>query len=749
MSQAPYLVLMSEEAARSAQLDRQINEVMPDALYVVSAADCRLLYINQNGAALLGRPSDELLALGANLAPRLAHPDDLAGLREHFAAVQGLPGDQAAEIEYRLQHADGGWRWLRSRDKVFSRDPDGRVLEVVGTARDITERYYAAERERLLSSVSDLLASSIDYDTTLASIAKLIIPAFADWCTVDIAGAGGSLNAALIAHTDPGKVEWAMALREQYPPDPNLPIGAPQVIRTGQPEIYPEITDEQLQLAARGDEQQLRLLQQVGYRSIMVLPLATHGRTIGAITFVSTSATRRYDQHDLELAREIARRAATALAQAQLFRDASQARRDAEQAAERTTRLLAVTADLAQSLTLEQAAAVAVRQGCAALGAFAGLVARFNPSDETLEILHAEGYSDQAVQLWQHFKLGAAVPLADAIRRREPVLLESPAQVAERYPSLPDIRLSGSQALVALPLLVADQAIGVFGLSFAAQQQFAADDRAFLQALAQQCAQALDRARLYDAERAARADAEVAVRTRDQFLSIAAHELRNPLAALFGHAQLLERRAGRDSGLTERDQRSVLTITEQAARLNRMIDDLLDVSRMGLEQFNIARATLDLVALVSATIDKLRPTLARHLLSVRLPDEPIMLQGDVIRLEQVVSNLLSNAAKYSPVGTPITVELTLDGSRARLSVADEGIGIPAASLPHLFQRFYRADNAEKAGASGLGIGLYVVKEVVERHGGSVSVVSEEGGGSVFSVWLPLDSSGELRPWPPA
>ncbi len=741
MSQAPYLVLVSEEAARAAQLDRQINEVMPDALYVLSATDCHLLYINQNGAALLGKQPDDLLALGAALAPELTHPDDLTSLREYFAAVRNLPGDQTAEFEFRMRHADGGWRWLRSRDKVFSRGPDGRALELVGTARDVTERHYAAERERLLTSVSDLLAGSIDYDTTLASIAKLIIPAFADWCTVDIVTEDGSLNAALIAHADPSKVEWATALREQYPPDPNLPLGAPQVIRTGRPEIYSEITDEQLQLAARGDEQQLRLLQQVGYRSIMVLPLTTRGRTLGAITFVSTSATRRYDQHDLELAREIARRAATALAQAQLFRDASQARREAEHAAERTARLLVVTAELAQSLTLEQAAAVAVRQGCAALGAFAGLVARFDPRDETLEILHAEGYSGEAVQPWQRFKLGVAVPLADAIRLREPVLLASPEQVAERYPGLPDIRSGGSQALVALPLLVGDQAIGVFGLSFAEQQQFAAGDRAFLQALAQQCAQALDRARLYDAERAARAEAEVAVRTRDQFLSIAAHELRNPLAALFGHAQLLERRVGRDSGLTERDQRSVLTITEQAARLNRMIDDLLDVSRMGLEQFNIARASLDVVALVSATIDKLRPTLARHQLDVRLPDEPIMLQGDVMRLEQVVSNLLSNAAKYSPVDTTVTIELTLDGSYALLSVADQGIGIPAAALPHLFQRFYRADNADKAGAAGLGIGLYVVKEVVERHGGSVSVVSQEGDGSVFSVRLPLPEPG--------
>lgn len=866
MSQAPYLVLVSADSARAGQPDAQINEVMPDALYIVSAADGSVRYVNQNGAAMLGMHAEQLQVAGSHLAEQLVHPDDLASLRAYWAAVQALPDGQIAEHEYRIRHHDGSWRWLRSRDKVLNREADGRTREIVGTARDvterkcaeaalresearfrqlaetidqifwiidprsqrtlyispgfsriwgrsadelrddpqarlaavhpddrarvadfmarviggeqlaieyrilrpdgaerwlydrsypiagadgalervvgiaedITERRHAEERQRLMTSVSDLLADSIDYDTTLASIANLIIPAFADWCVVDLQADDGSLTAALIAHSDPSKVAWASALREQYPPDPQTPIGAPQVIRTGQPELYPEISDEQLRLAAQGDEHKLQLLLQVGYRSIMVLPLTTRGRTIGALTFVSTSAARRYDQRDLELARDLARRSATALAQAQLYREMSQARREAERAAERTARLLAVTAELAHSLTLEQAAAAVVRQGCAALGASAGLVARLDQRDGSLEILHAEGYPAEVLRPWQRFSLSAAVPLADAIRLREPVLLGSPAIAAARYPALQDMRTSsGSEALAALPLLADGQSIGVFGLSFAEQQLFSADDQALMLALAQQCGQALDRARLYDAERQARAAAEAAVRMRDQFLSIAAHELRNPLAALFGHAQLLERRAGRESGMTERDQRSVLTISEQAARLNRMIDDLLDVSRMGLEQFSIARAPLDLAGLVSVTLEKLRPTLARHVLIARLPDEPLMLQGDLMRLEQMVSNLLSNAVKYSAAGSTVTVELRREQSCALLSVADQGIGIPAAALPHLFQRFYRADNAEKAGASGLGIGLYVVKEVAERHGGSVSVQSEEGHGCVFTVRLPL------------
>ncbi|HEU5103530.1 MAG TPA: PAS domain-containing sensor histidine kinase [Roseiflexaceae bacterium] len=245
------------------------------------------------------------------------------------------------------------------------------------------------------------------------------------------------------------------------------------------------------------------------------------------------------------------------------------------------------------------------------------------------------------------------------------------------------------------------------------------------------------RAELLAREQAARAVAQESLRARDQFLRIAAHELKTPLTSILGNAQLLQRRLVRSSSLTATDMGPLNVIASQANRLNTLIASLFDISQMETGQFSIQRAPLDLTAFVQQIVVAMRPAYPTHVITYVRPLSPLIVDGDAARLEQALQNLIQNAVKYSPDGQSITVRVERCGETACVAVEDQGMGIPQAAMPHLFDRFYRAPNAESQLVAGLGIGLYVVKEIVTYHGGTIAVASQEGQGSTFTITLPL------------
>jgi len=238
-------------------------------------------------------------------------------------------------------------------------------------------------------------------------------------------------------------------------------------------------------------------------------------------------------------------------------------------------------------------------------------------------------------------------------------------------------------------------------------------------------------------ERQARAQMEAVEQMRDAFLTILAHELRTPLTTLLGNAQMLQRRAQREGSLSERDQRNVQIIVEQTTRLNSMVQLQLDIARLHTGQLQIERMPLDMVAVARQIVDEFLPTVTDHTLAYAGSDTPLLVAADKLRIIQVLQNLVQNAIKYSPAGGTVLVQVERHDSAVHVAVSDTGMGIPQAELPHLFQRFYRASNVDERQISGLGIGLYIVKELVTLHGGSVEAVSEEGRGSTFIIRLPL------------
>jgi PAS domain S-box-containing protein len=248
--------------------------------------------------------------------------------------------------------------------------------------------------------------------------------------------------------------------------------------------------------------------------------------------------------------------------------------------------------------------------------------------------------------------------------------------------------------------------------------------------LAAQTAIALDNAHLFR-------QAQAAARLRDQFLSIASHELKTPLTALLGYAQLLERRTAQEGLLPARDQHALGVIVAQATRLSKLIATLLDISRIDQGQLKLNQTLLDIAGLVWRVAADIQPALERHNLVYDMPSQPLWIKGDELRLEQVLHNLIDNAVKYSPKGGTITIDIRQSDDYARLVIADEGMGIPEQALPLLFQRFYRADNVDDQHISGVGIGLYIVQEIVTLHGGIIKVESVEQHGSTFTICLPL------------
>jgi PAS domain S-box-containing protein len=236
---------------------------------------------------------------------------------------------------------------------------------------------------------------------------------------------------------------------------------------------------------------------------------------------------------------------------------------------------------------------------------------------------------------------------------------------------------------------------------------------------------------------AARESAEQAVRDREAFMAMVAHEMKAPLAAIIGYGLLLQRRVQAGDTLKSRDLRGLRTIVDSARQLTTMVDLLQDAMSIESGTLHINRAPCDLCALARDITETLRATLKRYTLQVRCAEDALIVEGDLLRLQQVIQNLLHNAIKYSPPDRPISILVERVGDHVRLSVSDQGIGIPEAAQERIFERFYRAENANQEYGGGMGIGLYIVRQIVLLHGGRIEVQSQIGAGSSFIVWLPL------------
>jgi PAS domain S-box-containing protein len=426
---------------------------------------------------------------------------------------------------------------------------------------------------------------------------------------------------------------------------------------------------------------------------------------------------------------------------------AQRAEQRVRESEEKLSRLQRITAAFSEAVTPHDVAAVVFRECLPAAAAAGAIVYQLAEGADELTIVDHHGHDPPTLAAFSSLSLDGGTALADAIRDHAPGFYESRAALAEQYPALrANIEAVEFEAAAMLPLVANGKALGGIAVRYAAVRSFDAAERSLLLTMSDLCAQALERARLFAAERAARASAEAASRAKDEFLAMLGHELRNPLAPISTAVQVMKMKG--DGGARECD-----VIERQVAHIGRLVDDLLDVSRVARGLVTLSRAEVDLAGVIDKAVEMASPLFEqrRQRLDISLPEEPLHVDADAMRLAQVFGNLLTNAAKYTPEGGHVRLDARRDGSEVVVRVRDDGEGIAADLLPVIFDRFVQGERTIERSQGGLGLGLALVKSLVTLHGGTVAAASDGvGKGSEFVVRVPaLAARRRPSPAPPA
>jgi PAS domain S-box-containing protein len=563
----------------------------------------------------------------------------------------------------------GGLVFSFAQDEEFPPERRALKLALARQAALALERAHLAVaeqalRERLtfLGEASALLASSLDLERTLQRFTDLAVPLLGDWCAIDmLVEETGEIERLVVAHQDPERKRWAEEVRARSRPiriddDFDLTAG---VIRTGEPIFLRQVPQELLEEAARRDPQAAEALTQISIHSAITVPLRAGGRTFGALTLVAES--RQLEDSDFALAEQLAARAAIAVENARLYREAEQ-RADAALA-------LAYVGDGVVLLDRDGR----VRFWNAAAAAITGVRERDAVGRRPVEVLPA----------WDDLTRLAELADAATPARARPVTLPVETPGGDRW-------------------------IAVTGVGFDEGVVYALRDVT---------------------------DERALERARSDFVATASHELRTPLAAVYGAARTLRRT---DIEIPrEQRERFLEIIVSETERLTAIVSQILLAGQLEEGRVDVSTMAIDLRPLVEDVLGSMRLR-APEQIELRLEENGAraVALADEDKLRQVLLNLVDNAVKYSPDGGEVTVELRDGAGRVRLTVRDEGLGIPLGEQERIFEKFYRLDPALTRGVGGSGLGLYISRELVSRMGGSLTVRSQPGGGAAFVVDLP-------------
>jgi PAS domain S-box-containing protein len=631
------------------------------------------------------------------------------------AASPGLRRGSVVSVPFVSQgRSIGGLELEFEHDRRLAAEDRNFILTLAGLGAQALERarLYQAEREArrhaegaherlgFVADVSQVLTSSLDYRGTLSALAQLAVPRLADWCAVDMVDAHGRLRRLAIAHSDPAKVDAVWAMSHRYPEAADDPV--PQVIRSAEPQLIPDIPEELLRRFAR-DEAHLEGLRAFGLRSLLIVPLTARGRILGAITLVMAESGRRYGEADLLLAQDLARRAAIAVDNARLYLETEQALQEKD----RSLALLDLVfrgAPIGLAFVDRDLRYVRVNEALAELN---GAPIEAHLGHTVTEVV---GPAAELVVPWfeQVFRTGEAV-----LDRELLVPAEMSHGRGERIFVVSLYPVSGIQGGAEwVGCIVAD----------VTEQRRTAQLRTQAERM----------------EAVARVAGGVA------------HEVNNMMTVITGFTDFLEGTIPPDDPRMD----DLLEIRRAADRSAGITRQLLAYSRQ-----QVLRPTpLDLSALVARTV----PLLARLLgKGVRLEhhpaDEPTPVRADPSQLEQVLINLAINARDAMEgegslvLATGVVtaggadaeapeIERLPPGRYVRLSVADTGHGMDPAIRARVFEPFFTT----KPAGQGSGLGLATVYGIVKQSGGFISVASSPGAGTTFHVYLP-EYAGAMEP----
>jgi signal transduction histidine kinase len=574
-----------------------------------------------------------------------------------------------------------------------------------------------ASRAQFLAAISARFGPSLDLAATLRT------------ATAVAAEVLGDVNAVFLRDAETGE----LALRELSHVDPTMAAAANDLLRDDTRGHWPELLAPVLageallaprvvpdNLPAGGVRETVRRLE-IG--SGLAVPLVAGGAVIGVLVSARTAArvreVGRFGADELSLAHGLAGHVAGALLSARLHA-ATQRALDESEALRR------IGGELASSIDLERVLALVSTFAGLLLGADYAAVASEGP-DGTVAWRAMTGTRtpahEDAEYTWGQGIVGRVLASG------RPVVIEGSPDNPAYPPAEFELHVAeGMRAALGVPLVAGERVFGALIAGFRRARVFRPAEVRLAESLAGQAALVLENARLF-------AEAQRALAHRDEFLAVAAHELRTPLTTLKGRSQLLLRRLRRAGALTPGDEEGLSVILRQLDRMGRLVNDLLDVSRMDAGQLLLIPEPTDLVALARAAAAAANANAPEQPITVTADQEALVGQWDPWRLEQALASLLGNAQRYSPPGAPIRVSVARRGDEAWLSVHDSGAGIDADDLERIFERFYRGDADSRA---GIGLGLAISRQIVADHGGRLWATSSgPGRGATFTLTLPL------------
>ncbi len=685
----------AEEVTRARELFSVVLQGV-DIGITVQDPGGRLVYANEAAAKLIGYDSPDAL-LAAPMTEvvgrfEMFNFDGTPFPAEQMPGRAALEGRSSEEIPLRFRvrgTREERWSLVRS---VPAKDLSGkRVLYAINFFREITDEIREKHQRTFLLRAADELGSSLDYEKMLATVAKLAVPVLADWCAIDLVE-GDRTRRVAIAHVDPAKLTFVEELERRYPSDPNAKTGVHEILRTGKPEFIPAIPHELLRAAAV-DEEHLRLIDQLHLSSYIGVPLTVHGKTIGVLTIAMAESGRNHTEKDLELAQQLAGRAALAIDNARLLRQVEQAHAVAtsqRDLSEERFRLMVESVTDYAIITLDRD----------------GKVTTWNRGAERIN-----GYRGQEI-IGQHFSRfypEEYVRAGECDRELQTAVREGRLEIEGEH-----VRKDGARYLANVVITPVTDASGQL-VGFAKITRDLTERKRAEEDLA--------------AEVNRRSEAEAESQFAQTFIGILGHDLRNPLNAIMMAASLMKRKGNVG------DAKTIDRILSSTQRMTNMVAQLLDLTRSRLAGgIRVEKRPTDLGAVITGIIDELRLVYPSR--DIRF-DSPTGGSGswDKDRLAQVVSNLIGNALEHGDPSKPVTVRVSARKDATVLTVHSFGPPIPSELIPVLFDP-YRQSAVRSERSKGLGLGLFITQQIVAAHGGSIECRSTDAEGTTFTITLP-------------